>query len=105
MATTTPTARALVERVGDEAGEDSQPVQMRRIAALMTECEDACTSEAIAEARRVHLEKLTKVKDAVIKVVPRTDATTRPLTGRWVDTCTTTEHGRPGGRRVGTSKL
>ena len=86
MATTTPTARALVERVGDEAGEDSQPVQMRRIAALMTECEDACTSEAIAEARRVHLEKLTKVKDAVIKVVPRTDATTRPLTGRWVDT-------------------
>ena len=86
MATTTPTARALVERVGDEAGEDSQPVQMRRIAALMTECEDACTSEAIAEARRVHLEKLTKVKDAVIKVVPRTDATTKPLTGRWVDT-------------------
>ena len=49
MATTTPTARALVERVGDEAGEDSQPVQMRRIAALMAECEDACTSEAIAE--------------------------------------------------------
>ena len=24
-------------------------------------------------------------RDAVIKVVPRTDATTRPLTGRWVD--------------------
>ena len=86
MATTTPTARALVERVGDEAGEDSQPVQMRRIAALMAECEDACTSEAIAEARRIPLEKLTKVKDAVIKVVPRTDATTKPLTGRWVDT-------------------
>ena len=86
MATTTPTARALVERVGDEAGEDSQPVQMRRIAALMAECEDACTSEAIVEARRIHLEKLTKVKDAVIKVVPRTDATTKPLTGRWVDT-------------------
>ena len=86
MATTTPTARALVERVGDEAGEDSQPAQMRRIAALMAECEDACTSEAIAEARRVHLEKLTKVKDAVIKVVPRTDATTKPLTDRWVDT-------------------
>ena len=86
MATTTPSARALVERVGDEAGEDSQPVQMRRIAALMAECEDACTSEAIVEARRIHLEKLTKVKDAVIKVVPRTDATTKPLTGRWVDT-------------------
>ena len=75
MATTTPTARALVERVGDGAGEDSQPVQMRRIAALMAECEDAFTSEAIAEARRIHLEKLTKVKDAVIKVVPRTNAT------------------------------
>ena len=53
---------------------------------LTAECEDACTSEAIAEARRVHLEKLTKVKDAVIKVVPRTDATTRPLRGRWMDT-------------------
>ena len=52
----------------------------------MAECEDACTSEAIAEARRVHLAKLTKVNDAVIKVVPRTDATTKPLTGRWVDT-------------------
>ena len=84
MATTTPTERALVERVGDEAGEYSQPVQIRRIAALMAECEDACTSEAIVEARRIHLEKLTKVKDAVIKVVPRTDATTKPLTGRWV---------------------
>ena len=48
--TTTSSARALVEKVGDEAGEDSQPVQMRRIAALMAECEDACTSEAIAEA-------------------------------------------------------
>ena len=59
---------------------------MRRIAALMAECEDACTSEAIAEARRIHLEKLTKVKDAVTKVVPRTDATTRPSTGRRVDT-------------------
>ena len=59
---------------------------MRRIAALMAECEDVCTSETIAEARRIHLEKLTKVKDAVIKVAPRTDATTKPLTGRWVDT-------------------
>ena len=85
MAATTPTARALVERVGDEAGEDSQPVQMRRIAALMAECEDACTSEAIVEARRIHLEKLTKVKDAVIKVVAthRCDHQTpdRPLGG------------------------
>ena len=32
-----------------------------------------------------NLEKLRKVKDAAIKAVPRTDATTRPLTGRWVD--------------------
>ena len=84
-ATTSP-ARALVERVGDEAGEDSQHAQMRRIAALMAECEDSSTSDDIAEARRVHLEKLTKVKDAVIKVVPRTDANTKPLTRRWVDT-------------------
>ena len=71
--TTTSSARALVERVGDEAGEDSQPVQMRRIAALMAECEESSTSDDVAEARRTHLEKLTKVKD-------------RPLAGRWVDT-------------------
>ena len=32
------------------------------------------------------VEKLTKVKDPVIKVVPRTNATTNPLTGCWVDT-------------------
>ena len=70
----------------NEAGEDSQPAQMRRIAALMAECEESSTSNDIAEARRTHLEKLTKVKDSIIKVVPRTDATTRPFTGRWVDT-------------------
>ena len=84
--TTTPSARALVERVGNEAGEDSQPAQIRRIAALMAECEELSISHDIAEARRIPLEKLTNVKDAIIKVVPRTDATTKPLTGRWVDT-------------------
>ena len=55
----------------------------------MAECEDTITSDAIAEARRTHLEKLRRVKDAVIKVVPCIDAP-----------CTTTEQGR-----VGTSKL
>ena len=84
--TGTSPARAVVERVGNEAGEDSQLVQMRRIAAFMAECEGTNTSKALAEARRIYLEKLTKVKDAVIKVVPRTDATTRPLTGRCLDT-------------------
>ena len=43
---------------------------MRRIAALMAEYQDTITSDAIADARRIHLEKLTNVKDAVIKVVP-----------------------------------
>ena len=84
--TTTSPPRELVENVGKEVGEDSQLVQMCRIAALMAEREDTISSDAIAEPRRRHLEKLKKVKDAVIKVVPRTDATTRPLTGRWVDT-------------------
>ena len=77
-------ASALDERVGNETGEDSQPVH--RIPKLMAKCEDTITSDAIAEARRIQLEKLTKVKDAVIKVAHRTDATTRHLTGRWVDT-------------------
>ena len=83
--TTTSPARALVERVGYETGEDSQTVQMRRIVALMAECGDTTTSDAVAEAHRKHLDKLTKVQDAVIKVVPRTDATTRHLKGRWVE--------------------
>ena len=100
---TTSSARALVKRVGHEAGEDSQLVQMRRIAALMAECEDVDASDDIAEARRAHLEKLTNVKDSTIKVVPRTDATTRPCqVARWTP-CTTMERGKPGGRRVGTS--
>ena len=84
--TTSSSSRALVERIGNEAGEDSQPAQMCRIAAFIAECEESSTSDDIAEARRAHLEKLTKVKDAIIKVVPRTVATTKPLTGRWVDT-------------------
>ena len=47
----------------------------------MAECEELPISYDIAEARRIHLEKLTKVKDAIVKVVPRTDVTTKPLTG------------------------
>ena len=87
MATTTPTARALVERVGDEAGEDSQPVQMRRIAALMTECEDACTSEAIAEARRCTPGEAheSQGRSHQSRATHRCDHQTS-LTGRWVDT-------------------
>ena len=56
--TTTSPARALVERVGNEAGEDSQPVQMRQIVALLAECEDTTASEAVAEARQKKLGKI-----------------------------------------------
>ena len=76
-----------VEQIGNEAGQDSQSTRIRRIAALTTECEELSKLGDIAEARQVHLEKLTKDKDAIIKVAPRTDAivkpdreTTRPLT-------------------------
>ena len=41
-----------------------------------------------------YVEKRTNVKDAVIKVVPRTDATTTPFTGRWVDTTHDSEEGQ-----------
>ena len=102
--TTTSSARALVERVGNEADEDLQPAQMRRIATLMAECEDSSTSDDIAGAQRTHPEKLTKVNDAIIKVVPRTDATTKPLTGRWVDTVHDDGVRKSGGRHVDTSK-
>ena len=49
--TTTSPARALVERIGNEAGEYSKSVQLCRIAALMEECEDTIASDAIADAR------------------------------------------------------
>ena len=61
--TTTSSARTLLERTGNEVGEDSQPTQIRRIAALMTECEELSILDDTAEARRAHLEKLTKIKD------------------------------------------
>ena len=60
-----------------EVGEDSQPVQMRRVAALMAECEDAITSDSVAEARRTHLEKLHEHQRRSHEC---------PLTRRWVDT-------------------
>ena len=84
--TTTSSARALIERVGNEAGEDSQPTQIRRIAALLTECEELSISDDIAEARRSHLEKLTKVKDAIMKVAQRINVATKPLMDQWMDT-------------------
>ena len=86
-------ARTFDERICNEVGKDCEsPTQIRRIAVPMAECEKLSISDDIAEARRIHLEKLTKVKDAIIKVAPRTDATTKPgrvttrsLTDRWVD--------------------
>ena len=45
--TTTSPARALLERVGNEAGEDSQPAQKRQIAEPTAECEDTTTSDAL----------------------------------------------------------
>ena len=77
--TTTSSLRIPVERIGNEAGEGCEsPTQIRRIAALTTACEELSILDDVAEARQVHLEKLTKVKDAIIKVAPRTDATTKP---------------------------
>ena len=57
---------------------------MRRNAALLAECEDTTTSDAEA-AREKHQEKLIKVEDALIKVLPRSDATTGRLSGRWAN--------------------
>ena len=51
---------------------------MRRITVLMTDCEELSISDDIAEARQSHLEKLTKAKDAIIKVAQRINVTTKP---------------------------
>ena len=77
---TTSSARSLIEQICHEVDKDCEsPTQIRRIAAAEYE-------KFIAKARRIHLEKLTKVKDdAIAKVVSRTDADIRSRTNRWVD--------------------
>ena len=52
------------------------------LTALTTECKELF----ISEARRSHLEKLTRVKDAIIKVAQHIDVTTKPLMDQWLDT-------------------
>ena len=52
----------------------------------MNECEELSISDDIAEAQQSHLEKFTKVKDAIIKVAQRINVTTKPLMDQWVDT-------------------
>ena len=52
----------------------------------MAEREALSMSDDIAEARRSHLKKLTKVKDAIIKVAQRTNVTTKPLMEQSVGT-------------------
>ena len=59
-------------------------MHMRRNVALLAECEDTTTSDAEA-AREKHQEKLIKVEDALMKVLPRSDAKTGRLTGRWAN--------------------
>ena len=78
--TTTSSARALIEQICLEVNKDCEsPTQRRRSAAAEYE-------KIIAKARRIHVEKLTKVKDdAIAKVVSRTDADIRSRTNRWVD--------------------
>ena len=75
---TTSSARALIEHICLEVDQDCEsPTQIRRIAAAEYE-------KFIAKARRIHLEKLTKVKDdAIAKVLSRTDADIRSRMNRW----------------------
>ena len=75
--------RTFDEQISNEDGKDCEsPTQIRRIAAA----EKLSISDDIAEARRIHLEKFTKVNDdRIIEVAPRTDAATRSRTSRWVD--------------------
>ena len=79
---TTSSARALIEQICREVDKDCEsPTQIRRIA-------EADYEKNIAEARRIHLEKLTKVKDgAIAKVISRTDADIRSRMNRWMVIC------------------
>ena len=73
-------ARTFGEQICQLRDKDCEsPTQIRRDATAEYE-------KFIAGARRIHLEKLTKVKDdAIVKVVSRTDADTTSRTKRWMD--------------------
>ena len=61
-------ARALVERVGDEAGEDPWPWTCPETLHSWRSAKTRTTSDEVGAARRQHVEKFMNVQDAIINV-------------------------------------
>ena len=59
----------------------------------------------IEKTRSEHLEKIAGDGKEIVEVVPRMSATTRPLSGRWVDSEATTARRSRGGRHEGSSRF
>ena len=77
--------RSVPEQRGGGADDAEPPSQRRRVAALREVCEETEPAN-FYEARLKHIAKLTKNDAKIVKVVPRAEATSRPLSGRWVET-------------------
>ena len=70
-------------RPGTETGEDPQDATRRRIAALTAMCEE--TRGEWTQARADHIAMLNRSEGKIVEVVPRTETTSKTLTGKWVD--------------------
>ncbi|CAK0870998.1 unnamed protein product [Prorocentrum cordatum] len=77
--------QAAPVRRGDAGDEEAPPTQRRRVAVLRETCEGDREPNTFVEARMKHIDKLTKVPGKIIKEVKRSEATTAPLSGRWVE--------------------
>ncbi len=53
------------------------------MAAVLEACEEEPTN--FYEARMKHIAKITREDARIVKAVPRSEATTKPLSGRWVE--------------------
>jgi len=86
----------VTRTAGELSTTDDQAVQRRRIAAILAVCEAPALQDDeyevergdepdFTEARHLHLEKIAGDGKQIVQVVPRSQATTEPLSGRWVD--------------------
>jgi hypothetical protein len=70
--------------LGDDP--DAQRLRINAICALQAVCEEALEYDEILKKRQVHVERIAGEGKNIVRVVPRSSATTRVMSGRWVDT-------------------
>jgi hypothetical protein len=65
---------------------EAQRLRINAICALQAVCEEDLEYDEILKKRQVHVERIAGDGQNIVRVVPRSSATTRVMTGRWVDT-------------------